>query len=233
MVATWVRAGMYSPTCTGRSDTTPAIGALTTASASALTARSYAARRSCKQRLGRMHRIEGRLVRRFGDLVPGFRHLQHLGRRDAAGAENLGPFVRRPGIVPVRGRGLDGGRLFVGRRRLVGVERPAHAELGARLAQRRFRPLERQRQFARLEPHERRADVHLGPDLDEHLADDAAGFGADLGLVGREQRARQVDLPLDRHPQHRGGVDRDGLGTPSLPLVRRVPASAGQHRGDK
>ena len=67
-------------------------------------------------------------------------------------------------------------------------------------------------------------------DFNEHLADNACGLGADLGLVGRQEGARQVDLPLDGHPQHRRRVDRDGLGGPCLPLVCRAPASARQHR---
>ena len=40
IVATGVRSPMNSPTCTGRSETTPLIGARTTASPSCLTARS-------------------------------------------------------------------------------------------------------------------------------------------------------------------------------------------------
>ena len=45
-------------------------------------------------RLGGADRIERRLVAGFGHLVPGFRCLQHLGRRDAAGVERLRPLVR-------------------------------------------------------------------------------------------------------------------------------------------
>ena len=85
-----------------------------------------------------------------------------------------------------------------------------HAELGAGLSQRAFGARQRQRQFPGLELDQRIADADLAADLHEDGADDARGFGADLRLVGREQRAGEIHLPLDRDALRGGGLDGDG-----------------------
>ena len=123
---------------------------------------------------------------------------------------------------------LTDGDVGVGRRRVVAVDRPAHAELRARLEQRRLGPLEGQRQLARLDLDQRRADADLPADLHQHAADDACGLGADPRLVGREQRAGQVDLPLDRHPLDVGRVDGHASAR-APPLGPAAAASAGRH----
>ena len=74
--------------------------------------------------------------------------------------------------------------------------RAIDAELRLDLAQRALRAVERQLQLARLELHQDVAGADLGAELHRHLADDAGDLAADLRLVGREQRARQIDLAL-------------------------------------
>ncbi len=97
-----------------------------------------------------------------------------------------------------------------------------HAELRAGLAQRGLGALEGQLQLARLDLDERRADADFAADFHEHPADDAGRFRADLGLIGRQQRAGEVDLPLDGHPLDLGGVD----GHPSAGASALGPAAA-------
>ena len=110
----------------------------------------------------------------------------------------LGPLECVAGIVTV------GGRLFHRRNLIVGgrlpVLRSIDAELRFNLAQRAFRPFERKLELARLEADQRIAGSHFGSKLHRHVDHDAGDFAAHLCLIGREQRARQIDLPLDRNP---------------------------------
>ena len=79
---------------------------------------------------------------------------------------------------------------------------------------------------------QRIADADLAADLHEDGADDARGFGADLRLVGREQRAGEIHLPLDRDALRSGGLDGDGRTASPTVLARPGIAASRDPRAD-
>ena len=116
---------------------------------------------------------------------------------------------RGPRVVAIRHRLAHRRDLLVGRRLLV--LRAVDAELRFDLPQRALRPLERERQLARLEAHQHVADAHVAAELNRDLADDAGDLAADARLIGRDEGAGEVDPPLDANALGGRGLDVDGL----------------------
>ena len=119
----------------------------------------------------------------------------------------LRAFERRARVVAVGNLLADRRDLLVRRRLLVPAA--VDAELRFHLSQRALRAIHRELQLARLQADEDIAGLHLGAELDAHLADDAGDFAADLRHVRREQGARELDLALHRHALHVRGLNRD------------------------
>src|SRR5262245_45993390 len=113
------------------------------------------------------------------------------------------------------------------------------AELRLDLTQLALGAIDRELQLARLEPDEEVAGAHFGPELHRHVGDDAGDFAADFGLIGGEQRAREIDLALHRDALHRRDLGGDGLSATAAAtsasaggrLTRSHPLAAG--RGER
>jgi hypothetical protein len=237
IVATGVRSPMNSPTCTSRSETTPEMGARTTASASFF-ARERTRRGGPSRRLLAADVVDRGLVGGLGHFQARLGRLQIDRRQDAARGQGLRALAARGGVFLVGQRILHRSDLVVGRRRVGGVDGAVHAVLGAGLPQGAFRARQRQRILLRAEPDQRVADADLAADLDEHRPDDPGGLGADSRLVRGHERAGEIHLPLDRHPLNRRGVDGDRrpAGAPGLAAgrlgVRGREGRTGQGRAD-
>ena len=180
--------------------------------------------------------VHRRLIGGFSDFGARFGRLQVHRGQDAAAGERVCTLGARTGVVAARHRILHRGDLLVRRRRVVGVERPVHAELRAGLPQRAFRPRERQRQLLRFELDQRVAGPHLAADLDEHLPDNAGGLGTDPGLVRRHESAGEVHLALDGEALGGGRPDANNspFTAPSwLAAASRRGAGRGQHTQER
>ncbi len=173
-----------------------------------------------QQRLLAAHGVGGRLVGRLGHLQPGLGRLLVGRRHDAPAGQRLDAVGGRLG-VQVGGVGVADRRdLIVGRRVVAIFERPVHPELGPRLLERAFGAGQRELQFPGLEFHQRGANLDVLANLHQHGAHDAGRLGADPGLVGREERAGQVDHALDAHALHSGGTDVNGGTAPTASAAR-------------
>ena len=181
-----------------------------------------AARRSCRMRLGGVHGVERGLVGRLGDLEPGLGRSAALRTtrcraRSSTFARSKAAFASSRLAIAVRDRRRSLRRPARARCVSTGPRMPSWARVCSSALSARSSA---SASSLRLELDERRADLHLAADLDEHLADDARGLGADLGL----SRATAACRP------GRSGAGRTSAGscvvltaTPAPPRPPRPP----------
>ncbi len=137
--------------------------------------------------LQRARVVDRRFVVRFGDLQASVGRIVIDLRQEAAAVELLGARIRRARVVPI-GCGLANRRDLLVRRRLA-ILRSLEADLGFDLTQRALGALERELELPRLQSHQDVAGANFRTKLDKNLANDPGDLTADLGLIGREQRA--------------------------------------------
>ena len=202
MVATGVFSRMNSPGCTRRSETEPATGALIDGVGQLLLRQLVGGAAILQAGLQAADGVERRLIVRLRDLQPrlggvaiGLR--QQAPRRSAAARARSALRASSRLAVAWRTEAIwsSAGGCLSWPRSMPSCASTCRSALSARSRA--------SCQLARLEPDEDVAGAHLGAELHAHVADDAGDLAADARLIGRQQRAREVDLALHRHPLDR------------------------------
>ena len=130
-------------------------------------------------------------------------------------------------IVKVGNTGTDGGNLFVGKRLAVLTR---HAELGLGLSQRALCAFKRELELARRKPDQFLSAGDVIAEPDRNALDHTGGFGADLCLVFRHQRADKIDAPLHRDVLN--GSRGNGYCGGTACITTRLASGAGTTRND-
>ena len=201
---------MYSPTCTGRSETTPEIGARTTASFELLGGEIVGGAAILQQRLLAARGVDRGLIGGFGHLQTRLRGLQIDRRHHAASGERLraldGWRARRHGwparSSPIRSRR----RAAACRRRRSAPCMPSCARVWRSALSARASASASSCGSSLTSGSPTRTSRPISTSTSRTTP---GGLGADLRLVRRHQRPGEVHLPLDRHPLNGRGVDRD------------------------
>ena len=181
-----------------------------------------------KGRFERVNRVERSLIVRLRDFEPRLGRVEVHLRHQAAAVQLLGALERVPRVIAI-GDCLPHRRdLFVGRR--LPIARPVDPKLRLDLAKLALGAVERELQFLRLDAHEHVSGADLGSELHRYIADPACHFAADLRLIGREQCAGEVHLPLDGHPLHGGGLDGDHAATTAAAAATTPSTARGRGR---